>query len=254
MARTPRILNPNRTAAELEPIELSRELLREARAIETPGRCASLEALAGQLYGIEPQRIQGDAARIAFWANLYNALVLHCLCLTPLRGNLLWHLRVFDRVAYRVGRHDYPLNLIENGILRANRRPPFRFRPPLRRSDPRLAAAPSRIDPRIHFALNCGARSCPPIRDYDPDSLDARLEVATRAYLEQETAVDPEGHRVRLPRLMRLYRADFGNRRQQVEFAARFLANLKDSIDDGRKRVRVAYGRFDWTVAAPVSR
>ncbi|HXG40988.1 MAG TPA: hypothetical protein VNJ28_08600, partial [Candidatus Limnocylindrales bacterium] len=95
---------------------------------------------------------------------------------------------------------------------------------------------------------------CPPIRDYDPDSLDDELELATRSYLEQETAVDPEGHRVRLPRLMRLYRADFGNRRQQLEFAARYLPDLKGWIDDRGERVRVAYGRFDWSVAAPVAR
>ncbi|MGH2985856.1 MAG: DUF547 domain-containing protein [Solirubrobacterales bacterium] len=248
MARA-RILNPAPAPTELGAVALSREILAEAKAVEAPGRCARLDDLAGQLHGVAPERIEGDAARIAFWANLYNALMLHCLCLRPLRGNLLWHLRLFDRIAYRVGPHDYPLNLIENGLLRANRRAPFRLRRPLRRSDPRRGAAPSQIDPRIHFALNCGARSCPPIRDYDPDSLDAQLELATRSYLDAETQLDPRRGRVRLPRLMRIYGADFGDRDGQLRFAARYVPQLADWLGDGSKPMRVAYGHFDWTVA-----
>jgi Protein of unknown function, DUF547 len=252
MARA-RILNPAVAPTRLEAIDLSRRILAEARAVENPGQCARLDALAGQLHAVAPERIDGDAARVAFWANLYNALVLHCLCLEPLRGSLLWHLRLFDRVAYRVGGHDYPLNLIENGILRVNRRAPFRLRRPLRPGDPRLAAMPSRIDPRIHFALNCGARSCPPIRDYEPGVLDAQLELATRTYLETETALEPGRRRVRLPRLMRLYAADFGDRSGQLEFASRYVAPLADLLSETEADVRIRYARFDWTVAAGVS-
>jgi Protein of unknown function, DUF547 len=245
-----RILNPTQAPTRLEAVELSRQILAEARAIESPGPCPRLDALAGQLHGVAPESLDADAARIAFWVNLYNALVLHCLCLRPLRGNLLWHLRLFDRVAYRVGGHEYPLSLIENGILRANRRPPFRLRRPLRPGDPRLAAMPSRIDPRIHFALNCGARSCPPIRDYDPAALDTQLELATRSYLEAETVLEPERRRVRLPRLMRLYAADFGDRTRQLEFASRYLPALADLLRQPEPGLRIRYSRFDWTVAA----
>lgn len=249
MARA-RVLNPAPAPSRLEALDLSRLILAEARATQDPVQCARLDALTGQLHGVAPERIDGDAARIAFWANLYNALVLHCLCLKPLTGSLLWHLRLFDRVAYRVGGHDYPLNLIENGILRANRRAPFRLWKPLRARDPRLAAPPSRIDPRIHFALNCGARSCPQIRDYDPQALDAQLDLATRTYLEAETQLEPERGRVRLPRLMRLYAADFGDRARQIEFASRYLPRLAGVLREGEASVRIGYARFDWSVAS----
>jgi len=248
MARA-RLLNPQASPPSLDPLALSRQILAEARAISGPEQCARLDALTGQLHGLEPERIDGDGARIAFWANLYNALVVHCLCLRPLRGSLLFHLRLFDRVAYRVGRHAYPLNLIENGVLRANRRAPYRLRRPLRASDPRLAVAPSTIDPRIHFALNCGARSCPPIRAYEPESLDEQLDAATRAYLQTETRLETEPRRVTLPRLMRLYAVDFGDRDEQLRFAARYLPQLADWLGERTARVRVAYGRFDWSVA-----
>jgi hypothetical protein len=244
-----RVLNPRTSTPSLDPLALSRQILAEARAISAPEQCARLDALTGQLHGLEPDRIDGDDARIAFWVNLYNALVVHCLCLRPLPGSLLFHLRLFNRIAYRVGRHVYPLNVIENGVLRVNRRPPYRLRRPLRASDPRLAVAPSAIDPRIHFALNCGARSCPPIRAYEPESLDEQLDVAAGAYLESETRVEPQQRRVTLPRLMRLYAADFGDRDEQLRFAARYLPQLADWLDERTARIRVAYGRFDWIVA-----
>ncbi|MGI8461788.1 MAG: DUF547 domain-containing protein [Solirubrobacterales bacterium] len=248
MARA-QVLNPDPAPTELGPVELSREILAEAKTVSEPRRCARLDALAAQLHGVAPEVLDGDAARIAFWANLYNALILHCLCLRPLRGSLLLHLRLFDRVAYRVGAQDFPLNVIENGILRANRRAPFRLRRPLRQTDPRLAAAPSRLDPRIHFALNCGARSCPPIRDYDPASLDEQLEIATCAYLDQEAHLERRSGRVRLPRLMRIYAADFGGREDQLRFAAARLPELDSWLAD-RGCPEVSYGSFDWRVAA----
>jgi len=250
MARV-RILNPAAAPAELDAVALSREILAEARTIEEPEQCTRLDALAGQLHAIAPERIEGDDARIAFWLNLYNALMLHCLCLEPLRGSLLWHLRLFDRIAYRVGEHEFPLNLIENGILRRNRRAPLRLRRPLRAGDPRLAATPSTPDPRVHFALNCAAASCPPIAVYDSRKLDSQLELATAAYLRNETVV--EGKRVRLPRLMRIYHRDFGSRDEQLAFAARYVPALA-AIAAERRRVRIRYGRFDWTVAPRPSR
>ncbi len=245
-APTPGLLNGRAEATTCEPSELAREILIEARGPAGGSDGGDvLERLVGQLHGVDPAGIEGDAARIAFWVNLYNALILHWFRLNPIRGNLLRHLRLFDRVAYRVGGQDYPLNVIENGVLRVNRRAPLRLRPPLRDGDPRLAAAPSRGDPRIHFALNCGAASCPPIRAYEGSSLEQQLELATRAYVQSEVRI--ERNLVRLPRLMRLYRADFGGRAEQLEFAASRLPELRDRLAERPERPRVRYGRFDWT-------
>lgn len=45
------------------------------------------------------------------------------------------------------------------------------------------------VDPRIHFALNCGAASCPPIRVYTPDRLEFGLEAAASAFCASEWPV-----------------------------------------------------------------
>lgn len=40
------------------------------------------------------------------------------------------------------------------------------------------------MDKRIHFALVCGAKSCPPIRVYTPEELDEGLDAAAAAFCE----------------------------------------------------------------------
>ncbi len=246
-----RVLNPIPTVGDpaTEAAELSERILSEARKVERPDERARLHAVAARLCAVDPSTIDGDAARIAFWTNLYNALLLHCLLLRRVRGNLLRHLRLFGSFGYEIGSHRYTLNLIEHGMLRGNRRPPLRPRKPLHGGDPRLAAAVTNPDPRIHFALNCGARSCPPVRRYRRDELGAQLDASTRGYLELETTVDPEKCEVTLPGLMRLYAADFGKRRDQLDFAARYLPAVRECLETAGQAVKLSYARFDWTVA-----
>jgi hypothetical protein len=248
----PNAMNPGEAVCRLEAVELSRLTLDALRSPAESKERDSLDHFAGQLNGIDPGEIEGDAARIAFWANLYNALLLHRLSISPARGSMLRHPRIFSSSAYGVGGSTYSLNQIEHGVLRVNRRAPLQPRSPFRGGDPRLRSLPSRLDPRIHFALNCGARSCPPIRSYDPAGLDADLELATRAYLRAETVIDRARRVVTLPRLMRLYAPDFGSRLEQVAFASAHLPELAALQAEGGRGVKVRYGRFDWTaVPAP---
>lgn len=45
-------------------------------------------------------------------------------------------------------------------------------------SYPRVPQIIQQVDPRIHFALVCGAKSCPPIKLYTPENLDEGLDAA----------------------------------------------------------------------------
>jgi len=231
------------------PVAVAGGLLAAARE---PGTSASeLDEAAAALGEVDPGAITGDEVRIAFWVNLYNALVLHELIRKPRSGNLLRHRGMFSDATYEVGRHRYSLNEIEHGVLRLNARAPLALRAPFRSGDERLASLPGRLDPRIHFALNCAAESCPPIRSYDGDGLEAQLDLATRSYFSAEASVDREGGKVTLPHLLKLYAADFGDRRAQLEFAVQHLgaddaAWLRENAD----RARVGYGDYDWTIAS----
>jgi Protein of unknown function, DUF547 len=226
------------------PVGLSRALLAAAR-----DGAAAADALAGGLPAVDPAAIAGDPARKAFWLNIYNARLLHSLAHRPRSGRLFRHRRMFRTESYDVGGLAYSLDAIEHGLLRGNARPPYSPRRVLRGGDPRLAAAPSAADPRIHFALNCGARSCPPIRSYSAEGLDDELDGASTSYIAAESRLDREGGELELPGLVKLYRGDFGPDRELVEMAAASFNGADASwIRERGEAIRIRFAPFDWRI------
>ena len=196
---------------------------------------------------MDPTALQGDAARIAFWINTYNERLRRSLAERPRTGHLIRHRRLFRRESFDVGGLDYTLDVIEHGLLRRNARPPYSPRRLLRPGDPRLEAAPSILDPRVHFALNCGARSCPPIRTYSEARLDQELDAAARAYVAAESDLDRDRKRLELPGLIKVYRGDFGPDPELVELAAESIGGADgDWIREHRDELKLGFGRFDW--------
>ena len=69
--------------------------------------------------------------------------------------------KFWKRMAYRIGNNNefvFSLDDIEHGILRANREHPSRKQSQFNLNDPRLKYSIDLFEPRIHFALNCGAK------------------------------------------------------------------------------------------------
>jgi hypothetical protein len=148
---------------------------------------------AQQLQWADPQAVAAlpEAERRAAWLNLYNALVMHALAVGPVPTSSLARSRFYSGSAYRVAGQVLSLDDLEHGLLRDNRASPN----PLRwgfwsrqhfvsspSNDPRRAWTTA-LDPRIHFALNCGANSCPAIRYYEAGSLEEELGGAATAFL-----------------------------------------------------------------------
>jgi hypothetical protein len=184
----------------------------------------------------------GRSARLAFWINVYNALALHAIVALRIRRSVQEVPLLFARACYRVGGFLLSLDQIEHGILRANRRrlfPPLR---PFRRLDPRGALALTTVDPRIHFALHCGARSCPPVGVYRAQAIDQQLDLAARNFINQAVTVDRAGRLV-CSRIFQWYRADFEEAGGLIPFLRRYL-------DDGPVRAAIPSGampRLRWT-------
>src|SRR5262249_2319335 len=110
---------------------------------------------ARRLAGVCLDTLGGRDARLAFWVNVYNALVLHAIVVLGVRRSVARAWNFFGRAVYRIGGVAFSPDDIEHGVLRGNRR---RMLPPLRpfgARDPRLALALSPPDPRVHFAINC---------------------------------------------------------------------------------------------------
>lgn len=153
------------------------------------------------------QALAGEAARSAFWLNVYNAAVVRAGVVDLTSALTRW--RHFRRPSVVVAGQRLSLDAIEHGLLRRSRwrltlgyggNPlPGRFE---------RAFRVGRVDPRIHFALNCGAASCPPIAAYDRVHLDEQLALAAASYLATEIHTD-DGV-LRMPALLLWYIGDFG--------------------------------------------
>jgi hypothetical protein len=153
----------------------------------------------------------------------------------------------FRRVAYAVGGQRMSAEDIEHGALRANAGNPLIPGPQFAQDDPRAAWAVSEIDPRVHFALNCASRSCPPIAAYATDRIEAQLDMAARAFVDADVEVDPARSALRVSRIFSWYAGDFGGPEGVVRFIAARLP------DDERRRwlaaqpeVDMEFKPYDW--------
>jgi hypothetical protein len=155
--------------------------------------------------------LKNSKEQTAFWINLYNALILDAVVSFSIKKSMLSKPSVFRRAAYNVGGYRFSADDIEHGILRGNQpHPVFRVRP-FGPTDPRLAAAILEpLDPRIHFALVCGAKSCPPIAFYDPQRLDQQLSQAASNFINGGgVRLDPANHTLWLSKIFKWYQTDF---------------------------------------------
>jgi hypothetical protein len=99
------------------------------------------------------------------------------------------------------------------------------------------------VDYRIHFALNCGAKSCPPIALYKADVLDAQLNKATARYLKQHAYYSPKENDVYAPALCSWFKADFGGREGIIKMMKNF------GIVPNEKDPDVSYRDYDWSLS-----
>ncbi|RDV36991.1 DUF547 domain-containing protein [Bradymonadaceae bacterium TMQ3] len=116
-------------------------------------------------------------------------------------------------------------------------------------------------DPRIHFAVNCAARSCPHLAEsaYTGAEIDAQLDARTRATLSDTKFARIEGDTLYLTKIMDWYGGDFtnpayrgstGERADYVEIytSEAIRARLQD---ENAPEVDVVFMDYDWALNAP---
>lgn len=166
-------------------------------------------------------KLDTDAARLAFWINSYNAATQRALADNPDQYDN--RREFFSSPVITIAGRKLSLDDIEHAILR---RSYSKFtlgyvRSPFRSSFAKRHELSER-EPRIHFVLNCGAESCPPIAAYSCDRIDDQLDWATEGYLGQHVAYDSEAGTVRVPRVMLWFRGDWGRKRDILDFLRQY--------------------------------
>jgi hypothetical protein len=220
------------------------------RAIGRAEAFKEYEDLASRLRGFDLYSLQDRDQRLAFWINIYNTSVIHGVIQLGLQRSVREFSGFFDRISLEIGGYQFSLNDMEHGILRGNKRPPYRIRRPFKKQDPRFRFAVRPLDPRIHFALVCGARSCPPVGYYEPDRIDQQLELAAKSFINSSyVQIVQDDMSISVSRILKWYKADFGGSK------ASLLNTILRYLDDGGERaflaenedrVRIRYQPYDW--------
>jgi hypothetical protein len=126
----------------------------------------------------------------AFYANAYNLIVIYQVAkYYPLKSPLDQS-GFFDKVKHKVAREPMTLNFLEIKKLILTYK-----------------------DPRIHFALACAAKSCPPLANFAfmPDIMDEQLTTRTKLALNNKDwlIVKPAEKKVLLSKIFDWYNKDF---------------------------------------------
>ncbi|XP_072014553.1 uncharacterized protein [Amphiura filiformis] len=207
-----------------------------------------------ELKGVDVNGLDPDQKK-AFFINVYNACTIHGLAdLDTLPNSVLEVEQFWKKTAYVIGEQVYTLDDMEHGVLRGNRPHPSSDKPFFGTEDPRLSVALETVDPRIHFALVCGAKSCPPINVYSEKNLDYALNAAAGNYLDSEITVDVNKREIMLPKLLQWYGCDFGETPEEVarwtlpyvsDDKAQEMKTLLESNDQTDK-LQIKYSTYDW--------
>lgn len=169
-----------------------------------------------------------DAA-FAAWSNLYNAVTVRYIVqkypLGSIKDGYVFG-GPWKKIMVPVGGRNLSLDAIEHQILR-----------------------PGFDDPRVHYAINCAAFSCPNLmaKAWEPATLDADLDAAARAYINDPRGVRATDRGLVLSSIYDWFAADFGGSKQDV------IDHLLKYADTGlakeiRANPKIRSYDYDWSI------
>ena len=179
---------------------------------------AQLDAYLKTLANQAPEASWSRNEKLAYWINLYNAATLDLILdhypissIMSLDGGKTW-----DVKRVKSGSRTLSLNQIENEIIR-----------------------PEYKEPRIHFAVNCAAKGCPPLRNaaFIASKLDQQLEEQTRKFINNPAHIKISGKQVQISRIFDWYSDDFTDVKS---FIGRYRDIPKDS--------NLTFTDYDWSL------
>lgn len=201
----------------------------------------SLEKYIETISKFDPTTLTNKNDKLAFWINAYNAYTLKVILdsypissINDLHfgGRIIGHIlktTVWDKEFVIINNKKITLNHIEHDIIR----PKFK-------------------DPRIHFALVCGAMSCPPLRNeaYTGNKLDAQLNDQGKSFFANQfhNSFDEKNHVVHLSKILDWYGDDFGDSNAQILSRIKsFLPErIAESINDNIIKWQIDFKSYDW--------
>lgn len=167
-----------------------------------------------------PQASWSRNEKLAYWINVYNAYTIKLILnnypvksIKDLHGGNPWEVKWI-----KIGGKTYSLNAIENDIIR----PQFK-------------------EPRIHFAVNCAAKSCPPLlnKAWTAENLEQSLEQQTRKFINDKSfnTINTDGAKV--SQIFNWYQQDFGDLKTYLN---------KYATNKVHAKATVTFREYDWAL------
>jgi len=230
-AKAPGISQQNYMATSVEMLEN----LRSGASVD-----GQLAAFASSTHEDILSEIDTDPERLAFWVNVYNAHIQYVLAKDP---ELYDDRRTFFKEPrVKIAGRVLSFEEIEHGIIRHSALPwglgiigkifPPRWERDLRVEDK---------DWRIHFALNCGAKDCPPVAIYHADRVSEEFDFMTTKFLQETTAYSKDTETAEVVALFNWFRGDFGCKRGVKQI-------LEDYSITPERPQKIDYRSYDWTL------
>lgn len=145
------------------------------------------------ILGVNPADLKTKNEKLAYWINAYNVLTIDLITREGERDSIKdlggFITSTWDKYKWSINGKDYTLNDIEHKTIR------------------KLG------EPRIHFAINCAAKSCPDLRKeaYRADKIDAQLADQTKLTFANESKgyKKGKGNSVKVTKVMDWFGEDF---------------------------------------------
>lgn len=182
--------------------------------------------------------LNNDNAIKTFWLNMYNGWFQVLAIREKLKKP-----KIFTNKQITIASKKFSLDNIEHGILRK-----FRWKfskgylPSFFPGKTIKQLAVEKIDYRIHFALNCGAKSCPPIAFYNYEKIDKQLDVAGKVFLTGETEIDSLNKVARVTKIMDWFAGDFGGKKGIRKI-------LNETLNKNVNGYKIKYKPYNWDAA-----
>ena len=152
---------------------------------------------------------------LCFFSNVYHTMLVHARLLLRPPSKLDWSL-YFSSISYQVGDDVFSLAELEQCVLRGKLCRPNLFTQydalavPI--TDAHFAYTLTHVDRRLDLLLTTGSVSNPPfVYLLCPSTLEARLDRASLETLIHSASVDMAYRTVTLPKVVGIYRSDFGD-------------------------------------------
>lgn len=219
--------------------KLSEQFLKDVRADKNTQEIR--DKLASTSIDALEKGLRTDHEKLAFWVNVYNAYIQVVLTENP----KLYDDRqaFFNEDRIMIAGEKVSFSKIEHGIIRKSQWPLGLGK--IRKWFPNKFERKLRVDKRdyrVHFALNCGAKDCPPVAIYEADRLDGQFTKGTKMYLKRTTEYNEKNNEVAVTSLFSWFRGDFGGKSgvKKILKGQGLIPTTKD--------IDLVYKNYDWTL------